>query len=83
MGMANTKKKPAEPDVQWQLLLDFAENGGETHLARQRGATAKPRKERNCSQSALKTFFGIEDEPFETLPNGLGWRARFTIIPEA
>ncbi len=28
-------------------------------------------------------FFGIDDEPFVTLPNGLGWRARFTIMPEA
>ncbi len=82
MAMANAKKKPPEPDVQWQLLLDFAENGGEITW-RDSPADRKLEKRRELLAKRLKTFFGIKDEPFEKLPNGLGWRARFTITPEA
>jgi hypothetical protein len=81
MAMANTKKKPAEPDVQWQLLLDFAENRGEITW-QDSPAHPKLEKRRELLAKRLKTFFGIKDEPFENLPNGRGWRARFTIMPE-
>ena len=82
MGMANAKKKPAEPNVQWQLLVDFAENGGELTW-RNSMADRRNQKRKELLAKALKTFFGIDQEPFDTLPNGLGWRARFTITPEA
>ena len=78
MGMANTKKKPAEPDVQWQLLSDFAKNNGEITW-RDSAAHRKLEKRKQLLAKRLKAFFGVEDEPFETLPKGLGWRARFTI----
>lgn len=81
MGMANAKKKPAEPNVQWQLLVDFAENGGELTW-RDSAAHRKLKKRKELLAKSLRTFFGIEDEPFENLPNGLGWHARFTIMPE-
>ena len=81
MGMANTKKNPAEPDLQWQLLADFAESGGELTW-RDSAADRRNQKRKELLARSLKTFFGIDDEPFETLPNGAGWRARFTILPE-
>ena len=81
MAMANRKKKPAEPNVQWRLLADFAGNGGE--LTWQDSASdRRNQKRKELLARSLKTFFGIDDEPFETLPNGAGWRARFTILPE-
>ena len=82
LGMANRKKKPAEPNLQWQLLVDFAEHGGELTW---RDPVASPRKQKRKEllARALKTFFGLDEEPFATLPNGLGWRARFIILPEA
>jgi hypothetical protein len=81
MGMANTKKKPPEPDVQWHLLVDFAENEGEITW-RDSPAHPKLEKRRELLAKRLKTFFGIKDDPFERLPDGLGWRTRFTIMPE-
>lgn len=82
MAMANTKKKPAEPDLQWRLLADFAERGGEITW-QDSPAHRNLAKRRELLAKRLKTFFGIDDEPFENLPNGAGWRARFTILPEA
>lgn len=81
MGMANTRKKPPEPNVQWQLLIDFAENRGEVTW---RSTAAHPKKQKRKEQlaKALRNFFGIDEEPFETLPKGLGWRACFTVMPE-
>ncbi len=70
--MANAKKKPPEPDVQWQLLLNFAENGGELTW-RNSMADRRNQKRKELLAKALKTFFGIDQEPFDTLPNGLGW----------
>jgi hypothetical protein len=81
MAMANRKKKPAEPNVQWRLLADFAESGGELTW-RDSAANRKLAKRRELLAKRLKTFFGIDEEPFETLPNGAGWRARFKILPE-
>lgn len=82
MGMADTRKKPAEPDVQWQLLLDFAESGGAFTWEHSNAGRSKQKTKEKLA-NALKSFFGIGDDPFENLPNGYGWRARFTIMPEA
>ena len=62
-------------------LGDFANNGGEITW-RDSAAHLKLEKRKQLLAKRLKAFFGVEDEPFETLPKGLGWRARFTITPE-
>ena len=82
VGMADMRsKKEPKPDVQWQLLIDFAENGGELTW-RDSQADRRNAKRKELLAKGLKKFFGIEDEPFKPLPNGTGWRARFTLIPE-
>lgn len=81
MGMANTKKKPAEPDVQWQLLVNFAEARGEFTWQHPAAGRKKQKTKENLA-NRLRSFFGIGGDPFETLPKGCGWRARFRVIPE-
>jgi hypothetical protein len=82
MGMADSRKNPAEPNLQWKLLIQFAENGGE-FTWRNHAANPKKQKTKELLARALRTFFGIDGEPFENLPNGFGWRARFRVVPEA
>jgi hypothetical protein len=82
MGMADSRKNPAEPNLQWKLLIQFAENGGEITW-RDSQASPKLEKRKELLSKSLKTFFGIGDEPFEKLPKGLGWRAGLAVIPEA
>lgn len=82
MGMADSRKNPAEPNLQWKLLIEFAENGGE-FTWQYHAANRKKQKTKELLARALRTFFGIDGEPFENLPNGLGWRARFRVVPEA
>lgn len=82
MAMGDGRKKNAEPDEQWRLLIAFAENNGViTWHSRQASPKNKKRKEK--LSRCLREFFDMSEEPFEPLPSGSGWRARFTLVAEA
>lgn len=74
-------KKDGQPTLQWNLLSDMADGHGEYAWPRlQNRRTLQKRRERLAKH--LQTFFGIEEDPFEDLPRGAGFKARFTISPE-
>ena len=82
MAMGDGRKKNAEPDEQWNLLIAFAENNGVlTWDSKQANRNNKKRKEKLSLR--LREFFVIDDEPFQPLPRGRGWKARFTVVAEA
>jgi hypothetical protein len=79
MGMAKTNKD--EPTVQWDLLCHLAEGRGELLWPRTvRRKTVQKRRERLGNH--LRGFFGIDEDPFEDLPGGRGFKTRFMIAPE-
>jgi hypothetical protein len=80
MGMAN--KRNDLPTKQWELLQLFAENRGELTW-NSPGADRRHEHRRLILARELRSFFGIEDDPFDHLPRGRGWRTRFSIVPEA
>lgn len=79
MGMVNSKNDL--PTKQWELLQLFAKHNGELTWDSS-GADRKHAHRRLSLARQLRSFFGIEGDPFELLPRGRGWRTRFTIIPE-
>jgi hypothetical protein len=82
LGMATMRKSGENQfTVQWKLLADLAEDRGE--YCWPRSHNRKPlQKRRERLAKHLQTFFAIEEDPFEDLPRGAGFKARFTISPE-
>jgi hypothetical protein len=80
MGMASRRND--QPTKQWELLQLFAEHDGELTWS-DYGADRKNEKRRQVLAKQLREFFGIEGDPFDTLPGGRGWHTRFRVIPEA
>jgi hypothetical protein len=79
MGMAKTNKD--EPTLQWDLLRGLAEGRGELPWPRAvHRRTVQKRRERLANH--LRGFFGIDEDPFEDLPGGRGFKTRFMIAPE-
>ena len=79
MGMAKTNKE--EPTVQWDLLRSLAEDRGDFLWPRTvHRKTVQKQRERLGGH--LQDFFGIDDDPFENLPGGRGFKTRFMIVPE-
>lgn len=81
LGMKDGRKNPIEPDSRWSLLVHFAEHRG---IVRWRSTTENRRRQKHKEglSKALRTFFGIDDEPFEPLEDRRGWRAGFRVVPE-
>jgi hypothetical protein len=81
LGMQDGRKNPVEPDSQWHLLVDFAENRG---VVRWR-STAENRRRQKQKENLSKlprAFFGLDEDPFEPLEDRRGWRAKSRVLPE-
>jgi hypothetical protein len=81
MGMQDRRKKPAEPDKQWALLVDFAEGRGVV-VWRATSENRSRQKHKEELRKVLCAFFGLSDDPFEPLEDRRGWRAKFRVLPE-
>lgn len=76
MGMKNAKN--GQPDIQWKLLMQFADEHG--HLTwHSSNADRKNQKRKELLSKRLREFFSIDEDPF-TLEGG-GWKTRFQIDP--
>lgn len=82
MGMATMRKVGEnQPTKQWDLLSMVADGHGEYRWPRlETRKTLQKRRKRLANH--LRTFFGIENDPFEDLPRRAGFKTRFTISPE-
>ena len=78
MGLEDKRTK--NPSVQFDLLAAFANEHG-TLTWSSSAATRQNQKRRERLAAQLCAFFGIEVDPF--VAEGDGWRARFTIAPDA
>jgi hypothetical protein len=79
--LAMVNEKDGQPTLQWALLSEVADGRGEYRWPRAQDR-GRLKKRRDRLAQNLRAFFGIEDNPFENLPRGAGFRARFTISPE-
>lgn len=80
MGMADGRN--SRPPKQWELLYTFAGIGG-TLTWSSKGAGRHNQKRREKLAGDLQRFFRIEGDPFKLTADGKGWRARFSISPDA
>jgi len=78
MGLEDRRTK--SPSVQFELLVAFANVRGLLTWSSP-AATRQNQKRRERLASQLSAFFGIDDDPF--VPDGDGWRAKFSITPDA
>jgi hypothetical protein len=78
LGMASSKNNT--PTVAWELLRTIAAEHGHLTWA-SRKAAPEHRKRKQVLADRLRAFFGIDADPFEV--DGGGWRARFSIQPDA
>lgn len=76
MGMAD--KRTPRPTQQWQLLHNFAKEGGVLTWDSS-SATRRNQKRRERLADDLRSFFGIDSDPFEYDEDLKGWRAGFTL----
>jgi hypothetical protein len=74
-------KRTKGPDVQWELLRQFAESYGTINW-QSKAASLRNKKKKDRLAESLKTFFGIPGEPFNYLQNEGGWESVFNIQPE-
>jgi hypothetical protein len=81
MGMQDRRKKPAQPDRQWALLVDFAKGRGVAGWS-STSENRKRQKHKEGLSKVLQGFFGLSHDPFEPLGDRRGWRARFRVLPE-
>lgn len=79
MRMVN--RKNGNPTVQWALLQALAEKAG-TMNWRNPAADRKNQKRIEILGRNLKAFFGLAEAPFHEYRPGIGWRAKFKILPE-
>lgn len=74
LGMASAKNN--SPTVAWELLRTFADEHG--HLTwSSRKASPENRKRKQVLAGHLRSFFGIDDDPFDLLDGG--WRTKFRL----
>lgn len=80
MGMGDGRN--AEPNLQWKLLEQFAQQRGELDWS---GRDADRRLKKRCQllSDALIAFFGLTERPLQYAQEIKGWRTLFTIIPES
>lgn len=78
MGFIDKRKKA--PNQLWDLLVDFAEAGGNLRW----DSTARSRdwnsKDFQRLRSGLKEYFQLEEDPFEKYRKEDGYRCRFKIL---
>lgn len=83
MGFASKSNKM--PNVQWGLLVDFANAENATLFKEDYAAkeieSVKQRVKR--LRKALCTFFGIDANPIESIEQDRGWRITFSVMPES
>ncbi|MCL4402017.1 MAG: hypothetical protein M1436_05050 [Acidobacteria bacterium] len=79
MRMVN--RKNGNPTVQWALLQALAEKAG-TMNWRNPAADRKNQKRIEILGKNLKAFFGVAEPPFDEYRPGIGWQARFKVLPE-
>jgi hypothetical protein len=77
MGMADTRKKPPEPNAAWALLLLLAAHGD----APWRGMAAPEDLRTRIKElrQALRTVFKLTDSPIHDYEPQRGWRPRFVL----
>lgn len=82
MGMANARN--GAPNKQWLLLRAFADRHGALDWS-SRSAHRSNQKQKDTLAQRLRTFFGIEGDPFELTRasggRGKGWKTRFALDP--
>lgn len=78
MGLEDRRTK--NPSMQFYLLTAFADAHG-TLTWSSSAASRHNQKRRERLAKQLGAYFGIEGDPF--VPEGDGWRARFSIAPDA
>jgi hypothetical protein len=79
MGLAMRKsRKPMKP---WRLLIAICEGEGR-FVWKNFGNYESASRAVSDLRLALKKQLGLDDDPFEVLPDGQGWRPRFEANPE-
>lgn len=73
LGMKD--KRNGNPNAQWKLLENFAENGGRLSW-QHHAADPKKKKQVELLASRLQDFFGIEENPFHPYKKGTGWQIK-------
>ena len=81
IGMQDGRRNPVEPDKQWGLLVDFAEGRGVVGWSTT-NENRKRQKHKEGLSKVLRGFFGISDDPFESLEDRDGWRTKFRRVAE-
>lgn len=79
MGFVN--KKTARPNLQWELLRDFAQCGGKITWS-DPAASAKLPKRKEALAKILKAFFRIDGSPIELTACKKGWCCVFEVRAE-
>lgn len=80
-GMGLSDKRTNTPTQQWDLLYAFAKAHGKMTWSSP-AATRQNQKRRERLAKDLRSFFGIDEDPFEYLEELKGWRSRFTVEPD-
>lgn len=86
MGFANGRKRAGPPDVQWQLLWTLATHGGSMDWHNNRDLTTTDinnmKKRKQILSKALKTYFGINSDPFQVYDLQRGYIIKIHLIPD-
>ena len=77
MGFKDNRKHDSSPDEQWEVLKALAKNKGE--FLGQKGTAIYGKKKISRIRKRLRTFMGIEDDPFFRYWSIWCYRTKFRI----
>ncbi len=80
MGFADSRGTGNPPNVQWELLRQFAKGGGSLRHGDSTALVGGSKKKVSDLRKLLKRLFGLSDDPFKLYRTEGGYETRFVIL---